>query len=323
VKEAGGRDLDLLGIGQCSIDHVCTVEGLPRFAGKDAMLAYEVLPGGQVATALLAGARLGLRGSFVGSTGSDAASETVLAPLAAAGIDLERVRRVPGATTRLAVILVDRASGERTVLWYRDPRLRLRREDVVPAQIARARCLLLDGDDPELAAYAGGVAREAGVPVVLDVDALAPGIEELLACADYPVVSRHFAESFGGDGKVRSGLDRLLSLGARMAVTTLGELGALARAPEGEVASPAFRIAPRDTTGAGDVFHAAFVWGLLEGLEPEALLRAANAASAISCRALGAQGGLPTRRELEAFLRDHEPGPWRDPDGTAAGPPWR
>lgn len=292
---------------------MCTVEGLPRFAGKDAMLAYEVLPGGQVATAVLAGARLGLRSAFVGGIGTDAAAPLVLAPLEAAGIDCTGVRRVAGAATRLAVILVDRASGERTVLWYRDPRLRLRREDVPRARLARARCVLLDGDDPEVATHAARLAREAGVPVVLDVDALGPGSEALLAAADYPVVSRHCAESLAPDGSVRGGLRRLVELGARLAVATLGQHGCLAREGAREIASPAFRVTPRDTTGAGDVFHAAFIWGLLEGLEVEALLRAANAAAALSCRALGAQGGLPTRNELAAFLRDHEPAPWREP----------
>jgi sulfofructose kinase len=313
-ERPGPRELDLLGIGQCSIDHVATVDGLPRFAGKAPMLAYDVLPGGQVATALLAGARLGLRGAFVGTTGTDPAAGVVLGPLEAAGIDLGGVRRVPGASTRLAVILVDRASGERTVLWYRDPRLRLGLEDVPAARIARARCVLLDGDDPEVATHAARAAREAGVPVVVDVDAPAPAIEALLASADFPVVSRPFAEAFGGDGTVRAGLARLCALGARMAVATLGDLGCLARLGDRELASPAFPIAPRDTTGAGDVFHAAFVWGLLEGLGAEALLRAANAAAAISCRALGAQGGLPTRNELAAFLREREPRPWREPE---------
>jgi sugar/nucleoside kinase (ribokinase family) len=306
-------EIDLLGIGQCSIDHVCSVEGLPRFTGKEAMLAYEILPGGQIATALLAGARLGLRGAFVGSTGTDAVAASVLAPLAAAGIDVSGVRRVAGAATRLAVILVDRASGERTVLWYRDPRLRLRLEDLPLARVARARCLLLDGDDPEVSVHAARTARAAGVPVVLDVDRASPGIESLLAEADYPIVSRHFAESLAPDGTLRGGLARLVGLGARLAVTTLGEHGCLARAGEREFASPAFRVMPRDTTGAGDVFHAAFVCGLLEGREVEELLRAANAAAALSARALGAQGGLPTRNELEAFLRDQRPGPWREP----------
>jgi sugar/nucleoside kinase (ribokinase family) len=312
-ERLGAYELDLLGIGQCSIDHVCTVEGLPPLGGKEAMLAYEVLPGGQVATAVLAGARLGLRGAFIGSVGTDGDSELVLAPLMAAGIDLAGVRRVAGAATRLATILVDRASGERTVLWYRDPRLSLRLEDVPLERISRARCLLLDGDDPDISAYAARAARDAGVPVVLDVDALGPGIEPLLARADFPVVSRGVAEALGGEQGVRGGLARLVENGARMAVATLGEAGCLARLGDQELASPAFAITPRDTTGAGDVFHAAFVWGLLEGLEPEPLLRAANAAAAISCRALGAQGGLPTRAELAAFLRDHAPGCWREP----------
>ena len=313
-ERAGARELDLLGIGQCSIDHVCTVEGLPPIGGKEAMLAYEVLPGGQVATALLAGARLGLRGAFIGSAGTDGDADVVLAPLAAAGIDLTGVRRVPGAATRLATILVDRGSGERTVLWYRDPRLRLRLDDVPHERIARTRCVLLDGDDPEVSAYAARIAREAGVPVVVDVDALGPGVETLLGLADFPVVSRGLAEALGGAQGLRGGLARLAAGGARLAVATLGAHGCLARLGDRELASPAFAIAPRDTTGAGDVFHAAFVWGLLEGLEPDALLRAANAAAAISCRALGAQGGLPTRAELDAFLRDHAAGPWREPE---------
>jgi sugar/nucleoside kinase (ribokinase family) len=312
-ERAGVCEVDLLGIGQCSVDHVCTVEGLPRLGGKQGMLAYQLLPGGQVATALLAAARLGLRGAFVGTAGSDPGAAIALAPLEAAGIELAGVRRVTGAATRLAVILVDRASGERSVLGYRDPRLRLRAADVPEARIARARCLLLDGEDPEVAAQAARAARANGVPVVLDVDAGGAELEPLLAAADFPVVSRSFAETFGGDGRVRSGLARLTSLGARMAVATLGEHGCLARLGEQEIASPGFAIAPRDTTGAGDVFHAAFAWGLLEGLAPEPLLRAANAAAALSCRALGAQGGLPTRAELAAFLRDHQPVPWREP----------
>jgi sulfofructose kinase len=73
------------------------------------------------------------------------------------------------------------------------------------------------------------------------------------------------------------------------------------------IESAAFAVPVRDTTGAGDVFHAAFVWGLLRGLAPREVLRAANAAAAMSCRALGAQGGLPTEAELLAFLRDRVP----------------
>jgi sugar/nucleoside kinase (ribokinase family) len=87
-----------------------------------------------------------------------------------------------------------------------------------------------------------------------------------------------------------------------MAVVTLGSQGACARLGEREIRSPGFRVEARDTTGAGDVFHAAFAFGLLQGWEAERVLRASNAAAAMSCRALGAQGGLPDRSELEEFL---------------------
>lgn len=316
--EPGGDRIDLLGIGQCSIDHVCLVEGLPRFAGKAAMLGYELRSGGTVATAVLAATRLGLRAAFAGATGDDEAAAAVLAPLVAAGVDTRAVRRIAGARTRLAVILVDRASGERTVLGWRDPLLRLRAEDVPEARVRAARCLLLDAEQPEAALHAARIARAAGVPVVLDLDTPGPDAEALAALADYPIVSQHFAEAWGGDGRVRSGLRRLLEQGAKLAVATLGERGCLALGPEGELAAPAFPVAPRDTTGAGDVFHAAWIWGLLEGLPLAARLRHANAAAAIACCAPGAQGGLPDRAALLAFLARELPGPWRDPDAPPA-----
>lgn len=306
--------LDVLGIGQCSIDHVCTVDGLPQPGGKASMLGYDVMPGGQIATAMLASARLGLRTAFVGSVGGDAAADVALAPLVAAGVDVAGVRRVPGAPTRLAVILVDRASGERTVLGFRDPRLRLRAQDAPAERIRAARCLLVDAEDPELSLAAARVARAARIPVIADVDAGGEGVDALLASVDFPLVSRSFAETLGLDGTVRSGLERLVRAGARMAVATLGEGGCLARDGAREISCAGFRVAARDTTGAGDVFHAAFAWGLLEGLGGDELLRHASAAAAASCRGLGAQGALPSRADLEAFLRDHEPGPWRDPD---------
>jgi len=138
------RELDLVGLGQSSIDHVALVDGLPEFATKEPLLAYARLPGGQIATALLAAARLGLRGAFLGSVGDDEASLAVLAPLRRAGVDVSGVRVRAGTPTQLAIILVDRESGERTVLWYRDPRLRLRSGELRRDEITRARALHLD-----------------------------------------------------------------------------------------------------------------------------------------------------------------------------------
>jgi sugar/nucleoside kinase (ribokinase family) len=306
--------VDVVGLGQNALDQVCLVDGMPEFAGKARIHGYTRLPGGQIATALLACARLGLRTSFVSAVGDDEAGELALAPLREAGVDLDDVEIVPGAPTQLAVILVDRASGERTVLWHRDPRLALRPARLSRARIARGRVLHLDAGDPEAGAWAAKVAREAGMAVVLDADTAAPGMADLLAQVDYPIVSQSFARSYFGTDDVREALRGLVTAGARLAVVTLGEIGALGLAADGRwLPSAAFRVAVRDTTGAGDVFHAAFVWALIQRCDPVAMLRAANAAAGMNCRALGAQGGLPTRAELEAFLARERETSWRGP----------
>jgi sulfofructose kinase len=259
--------------------------------------------GGQVATAVLACARLGLHCAYAGAVGDDAEAERVLEPLRGAGVDCSGVVRVAGGRTRRALIRVDPASGERRVEPERDARVALAPADLEPGRVRATRALLVDAEDPEVSLWAARLAREAGVPVVLDADRRGRAAETLLGEVDFPIVSREFAESLG-DGSVREALRVLASRARHLAVVTLGPDGAIAMARNGGrvLESPAFRVEARDTTGAGDVFHAAFVWGLLQGLDATAVLRSANAAAALSCRALGAQGSLPDREELAAFL---------------------
>jgi sugar/nucleoside kinase (ribokinase family) len=199
--------------------------------------------------------------------------------------------------------VVDRKTGERTVLWHRDPRLSLRVGEVRREEIEQGRVLHIDAQDLEFSNWAAGIAQQAGIPVVLDADTPAPGIEALLRRVDFPIVSQEFAEKHFGTRNPRDFLRGLAALGARFPVVTRGDRGAVAGGRDEVIESPAFQVNVRDTTGAGDVFHAAFIWGLLQGSSGERILRVANAAAAMNCRVLGAQGGLPSRDELEAFLR--------------------
>ena len=293
------------------------VAAAPAMGSKHAVEEMMELPGGQVATAALTCARLGLRTAYAGAVGADHHGAAVLEPLRKAGVDVSAVKRVPGARTQLAVIHVDSHGGERTVLWHRDRLLRLRPSDLRRASIESARALHLDAGDPEAATWAAGVAREAGVAVFLDADRPDPGVLALLARGDFPVVSRDFAESSSQGGSARALLEEFPGDGPLM--VTLGARGAIARWGNRIIESPGFRIEPRDTTGAGDAFHGAFIWAVLEGWDAEAVLCAANAAAAMNCRALGAQGGLPTREELEVFLKENKPMSWQDEESNAGG----
>ena len=299
------RRFDVLGVGECSLDTWLRLDALPPPGGKAAVEDWRELPGGQVATATLAAARLGLRAEYAGVVGSDAAAERVLAPLRAAGVELSRVCAVPGARTRAAVIAVERGTGERAVFGHRDPRLAAGCAALAALALDQTRLLLLDGSDFAVALPLARKARARGVPVVLDLDAAAPEAEELLAFVDFPVVSQSFVERFYGSPA--EALVRLASLGAKLPVVTLGAQGALAWWEGEPLASPAFGVEVVDTTGAGDVFHGAFAWGLLEGLGVVELLRAANGAAACACTGLGAQAALPDARELRAFLAGRAP----------------
>ena len=303
-RERGSRPaFDVLAVGENALDRVCEVDGLPGMGEKRALLRCRDLPGGQMATAVLTCARLGLRCAYAGSVGDDAAKAVVLAPLRETGVDLSCVRTIAGAPTQTAVILVDRQSGERTILWHRSPALRIAPGDLERARIESARALLLDAGDPEAAAWAAGIARSDGIPVILDADHYRPELAPLLSRVDFPLVSRGFAESFSGSGSIRETLRMLSGCGARLAVVTLGSRGAIAAFGEDVIEIPGFAVAAKDTTGAGDAFHGAFTWALLAGWSAAEVLRAANAAAAMNCRFPGAQGGLPDRAELEAFLR--------------------
>jgi sulfofructose kinase len=301
-ERARPRDRDVYGIGQNALDRVVVVERLPQTGEKHALRESHDRPGGQVATAVLACARLGLRCAYAGRVGDDAAGAAALAPLRQNGVDVGDVSVVPDTASQTAVILVAASSGERTILWHRPPGLRMPRDAVEAARIEGARVLLLDAGDPEMAAHAAQVARAAGVPVVLDADRYLPELDLLLSYVDFPLVSERFSETFTGNTCIADTLAELSRRGARLAAVTRGAQGVAARCDGRSWQLPAWPVVVVDTTGAGDVFHGAFAWALLEGRSADEVLRAANVAAGLSCCAAGAQGALADREKLLSAL---------------------
>src|SRR5215468_5853284 len=173
---------DVVGIGEISVDHVCVIPRWPARGGKARMDHYALHGGGQVATAMLACARLGLRAKFLGKVGDDAGGRQALQGLSHEGVDVSGVRVVAGASTQTAVILVDAAAGERAVIWNHDPRLVL--DEVAPAEITSARALHVDvtGVSGSLAGLRA--ARAAGMLTSIDIDHVPERVEEILALID-------------------------------------------------------------------------------------------------------------------------------------------
>jgi sugar/nucleoside kinase (ribokinase family) len=311
--EPGTRNLerhasrfDVVGLGENSIDYVYRVPSLPASTAKLRIGRHDVLVGGQVATTLAACAALGLTTTYAGAFGDDENGRRVRQELEARGVDT-RPAIVRAAPNRYAVILVDDAHGERVVLWDRDERLNLSRDELPGDLIRSARVLHVDNVDEDAAIEAARIAREANVPVTSDIDHVTSRTGELLALVTIPMFSEHVPRDLTGQADPERALRSLRRTHKGWLVVTLGDRGSMLLDEDHLHRVSAFPVTAVDTTGAGDVFRGAFIDAWLRGDAPADILRFANAAAAISCTREGAFGGVPTSKEIGLLLEKHKP----------------
>jgi sulfofructose kinase len=294
---------DIVAVGLNATDTLIRVPHFPAFDSKTEILSSCVLPGGQAATAAVACRRWGLRSRYVGKIGDDAAGQLQREELAREGVQAHLID-VPNCASQLAYIIVDDSTGERTILWQRDDRLDLHPDELPLHWIRAARLVHLDGHPCAPAAAAARWARDAGVIVTADLDNLYPGVEVLLECVDFMIGSRDFPDRLLGIPYLLESLPEITRrFGCRVAGVTLGRDGVLAWDGAQFHYCPAFRVDALDTTGAGDVFHAAFAYALLRGDALPAILEFSCAAAALNCTALGARGGIRSLEEIEELRR--------------------
>jgi sulfofructose kinase len=297
----GAGAVDVVGVGQNTTDHLCVVDRFPVPDEKRRLRAYDVQPGGQVATALVALAKWGVAAAYVGAFGDDDAGARGRASLREAGVDVAAAPVRTATPNQVSVVLVDASSGERTVLWDRAPALVLDAGEVPRDAIAAARAILVDGIDPAAACAAARAARAAGVPVVADVDRSCPDPAAVLPLVDVLLVSWEFARAHTGAARPEEALAALGCHGAAVVGVTLGKDGALVGADGATTRLAAHAVEVVDTTGAGDLFHAGYIWAMLDGRPPADAARIANAAAALQCTALGGRGAIPALADVRAL----------------------
>jgi sulfofructose kinase len=293
--------VDLVGVGLNATDTVIPLAKYPVRGSKTEYPMANVLPGGQVATTVVACQHWGLRTRYVGKLGDDAAAALHREAFANAGVETH-ITTVPGGFSAQSLILVD-AEGERTVLCRRDERLTLQPEDLEREWIVNARALHIDGHDTAAATVAARWAHAAGVPVIADLDELYPGVEELLENVDYLIVSRDFPGRLMSEPDLERSLQQMQRrFGCRLTAATLGQEGVVAWDGRQLRSTAAYCVPVVDTTGAGDIFHAGFIYGLLQGWPLGRQLDFACAAAALNCTAVGARGGIQGVEAIEGLM---------------------
>ncbi len=306
IPKPGSRPFDVAGFGLNSIDLLAVVAEYPASNSKQRLQRFMHMPGGQIATALSACRKLGLKATYIGSFGSDQLGMMSRQSLVDAGVDVSSARTVEGATNQFAVILVDARSGERTVLWDRHPDLAFPLQDIPRAAVTAGRLLIVDCHETFGSTVAARYAREAAVPTIVDVEKVRPGIGDLLQQIDVIVAAEDFPPALTGYEETGRALEAMAAEypSARLVCVTLGDKGSLARCDGREIRTPAFQIDCVDSTGAGDAFRGGLAAAclLMPDADLEDILTYANAVAALNCRALGARGGLPTSEEVDHLL---------------------
>ena len=303
--------MEIVGLGLAIVDVVLRVERMPTWDDPRGLEDFTLADGGPAGTACFVASSFGIETGFVDTVGSDSLAEHRRSSLAEAGVDTSRMVSRQGAEDHVVVVWVDAGTGERTFSFRRgflsQP---LKPTDLDREYITSAGILHLDGSHHEAALQAARWMHDSGGMVVMDASATDRPIPEtivsLVSETDYLICGSGFGHQLTGETDLQRAGRAILELGPRVVVQTEGRNGCYTTSRDQQFHTPAFEVEVIDTTGAGDVFHGAYLVGLAKQWELQRIAAFASAVAALHCAVLGNRQGIPSMAEVEALISDRE-----------------
>ncbi len=305
----------ILVVGYNAFDMIVPVNGLPVPDQKTEVSRVITGGGGPGATASVALAKLGAAVKLLTPFADDFPSQVQRGELRAQGVDISLSPILSGFQSPQAVILVDEARAHRTIFWSRGDLPQLDPSGASPDLLDDTDLLYVDGHEPETTIRLAEVALERGLPVVMDAGSVRTGSAELVACCTDVVSSREFAPALTGLADPLDALRALRDMGPSRVAMTFGQDGVLGLEDDRPVPVPAFTVPVKDTTGAGDAYHAGYAFALAQGLDFGFCLEWGAAVAGLKCRDWGGRRGLP---ELDEVFRLLETGPRQSLQGLVS-----
>lgn len=294
---------DCLGFGICPLDYLCILDPYPGLEEKVDVIAFSVQGGGPIPTAMATLSKLGAKVAFIGKIGDDYEGGLIRSELEKFKVDADFMIVDKKVKSLRAFIWVDKNTGKRTVALDRTKMSPVKPEELSLLKEISFKYLHLDGRDMEANIYLAERAKKEGSEVILDVGSLREGIDDLFPYIDYLVVSKKFAYDYLGSDDLSQACQKLKKTGFKCVVITLSEKGCLWTDSDKVNYFPGFKIKVTDTTGAGDVFHGGFIFGLLKKWKMKKIIEFASACAALKCRKLGGREGIPGLKEVKDFLK--------------------
>ena len=306
-KIAENKEFDVAGFGTNAVDYLIIVPEYPEFDSKIELENYIQLAGGEIASTMVGLRRLGLKTLYVGSFGTDQAGNFGLQTLIDEGVNVDFARQIEGAQTQIAFIIVDKSSGERTVIWKRDEKLAFSPDDAPLEVTKRAKVFHATPHDAFACAKMAREAKKNSAIISVDIDNIFDGLLEMIPLIDIFISSAEFPERLLGIKDKKESLREIKRrFGCPIVGMTLGEKGSLILCEDNFIETKGYQVPNgcKDTTGAGDAFRVGFLYGLLTDKTVETAAEMANAVAALKCREIGARTALPNIAELFALIEN-------------------
>ncbi len=296
---------DCVGMGITVLDELVVLDTYPQPNSKGRAKAIIRQGGGPVPTALATLARLGKKCALVTALGLDSHGRFLCQELEQFGVVTSYVNNLPSVDTPRAIILVDQSKGERTVLLAQDSACTLEQRFKAGQFPDQCRILHLDGHYPDAQIRASERVHAQGGLVSLDIGSNRPVPHALLQHVDILVVSESYQQDGIIAGDPVKSLENLAKQNFKLIGITFGVKGSYLYFNHKIHYEPAFKVTTVDSTGAGDVYHGALLYGFMQGFSVEHMARFAAAAAARKCGQVGGKAGIPDLRQIRQFLLEH------------------
>ena len=299
---------DCIGFGMNAVDYLSILDPYANLDEKVEVVESSMQGGGPVPTAMVTLAKLGAKVAYIGKIGNDPEGRFVKAELEKEGVNTDYLIIDKESKTAKAFIWVDKKTGKRTVALDKTQLNDTKISELKFLNSVSTRFLHIDAREREINIFLAKWAKKLGAKVSLDVGSLRSGVESVFPFVDHLIVSKRFACGITKLSDPFSACKELMKKGFETVVVTIGEDGCICgscqRRGDKIFHSPGFSVKVVDTTGAGDVFHGAFIYGFIKKWNLKKTAQFANACATMKCRKLGGRAGIPDFDEVTAFIEN-------------------
>ena len=307
-KNKKDTQFDVVGFGIATMDYICLVDEVANFNNAIFISDVNFFGGGVVPTALVALQRLGCKSSFVTLLGKDWIGDEIIKGLKKEKLDCSGIDFVDNIRSPFSFVQVTKKLGERAIAFYPGCSYLLKFTERAKYLINKSKILHLDGLKPEENLKAAEFAHEHGLKVMIDTNQVLKGTKRLLANADYLILPKSFLYDYTGLKDIKDALLKIKKEhNPEILVTTLGIEGSIAIVNNDFLCVKTFtEVEIKDTTGAGDVYHGAFLFGIIHGWSVKDIMVFSSAVSSIKCMSYGGRNGIPNFEATMKFLKEHD-----------------